>query len=157
MTASHFTTRRAMPADADAISALIHDLASHFLADPERPEDAAAFFETVTPAGVEALLQDPRYRYHVAFQADVLVGVVGIRDGTHLYHLFVAESRHGHGLGKRLWHLAKDDATSRGHDGPFTVNASLSAVPVYERFGFVPKDTVQTKDGLAFLPMTLRD
>ena len=155
MTAASLEIRLAHPDDAAAIAALVCALASYALADPSRPEDAADFFAGITETSFDALLRDPRFRFHVAVDHDELVAIVAMRDDTHLYHLFVAEDRHGQGLGKRLWHVAKDDTMARGHDGPFTVNASLWAVPVYERFGFVPTDTVQTANGVAFVPMIL--
>lgn len=37
-----------------------------------------------------------------------------------------------------------------------TVNATLSAVPVYARLGFTATDAVQSVDGLAFLPMVFK-
>jgi predicted GNAT family N-acyltransferase len=38
-------------------------------------------------------------------------------------------------------------------DGGFTVNSSLSAVPVYQAFGFVPAGSIQSMHGISFLPM----
>lgn len=83
-----------------------------------------------------------------------LAGVAGMRDGSHLYHLFVAERFHGRGIGARLWEVAKREAQEAGADG-FTVNASLYAVPIYQRFGFVPTGEQVVKDGLVSLPMML--
>lgn len=42
-------------------------------------------------------LTEGRCRYHVAESAGKLVGVVGVRDDTHLFHLFVAEGFHRRG------------------------------------------------------------
>lgn len=141
--------------DAPAISALIAALSRYFLADPDRPEDAAAFLETITPAGVAATLADERFRYHVAEADGVPVGVVGVRDGRHLYHLFVAEPFHGRGIAARLWAHARRVALPDGDAGEFTVNSSLHAVPVYRRLGFVEDGERTVKDGIAWLPMRL--
>ena len=142
------TLRSATPGDADAVSALALSLARYFLADPDRPEDAAAFLERLAPAGIAEMLADARYRYHVALADGVLAGVVGVRDESHLYHLFVAEPFHGRGVAARLWNVA-----SRGNPGRFTVNSSRFAVPVYERFGFVAAGPEQVENGIAFRPM----
>ncbi|HVH11606.1 MAG TPA: GNAT family N-acetyltransferase [Longimicrobium sp.] len=147
------TLRGATPEDADAISALALSLARYFLADPDRPEDAAAFLERLAPAGIAEMLADARYRYHVALTDGVLSGVLGVRDGSHLYHLFVAEPFHGRGVAARLWDVASRDARARGNPGRFTVNSSRFAVPVYERFGFVAAGPEQVQDGIAFRPM----
>ncbi|MBB4634198.1 GNAT family N-acetyltransferase [Longimicrobium terrae] len=148
--------RPAAQLDAPAISALIIALSRYFLADPDRPGDAAVFLETITPAGVANTLADGRFRYHVADADGVLVGVVGVRDGRHLYHLFVAEPFHGRGIAARLWAHARRVALQDGdHPGEFTVNSSLHAVPVYERLGFAPDGERTVKDGIAYLPMRL--
>lgn len=149
------TIREARPDDAGAISALVTSLLRYFLADPERPEDAAAFVETIGPAATAERLADARYRYHVAEVDGALAGVVGVRDAGHLYHLFVAEPFHGRGIAGRLWNVARREARAAGNPGRFTVNSSRYAIPVYERLGFTPTDVLQVQDGIAFMPMEL--
>lgn len=147
--------RPAGPHDAEAISALILSLAPYFLVEPDRPESAEAFLATLAPAAMAERLADDRYRYHVAEADGVLAGVVGVRDASHLYHLFVAEPFHGRGIAARLWDTARRQARAQGNPGRFTVNSSLYAIPVYERLGFVATDVRQVQDGVAFLPMRL--
>jgi GNAT superfamily N-acetyltransferase len=83
------------------------------------------------------------------------VGVAGIRDTTHVYHLFVAEAFHRQGLATSLWEIAKAAALAAGNPGRFTVYSSLHAVPVYERFGFRATGPEVHKHGVAFVPMEL--
>lgn len=147
------TIRCATSEDADAISALALSLSRYFLADPDRPGDAAAFLGRLASAAIAETLADARYRYHVALAEGVLAGVVGVRDGSHLYHLFVAEPFHGRGIAARLWDVASRDARARGNRGRFTVNSSRFAVPVYERLGFVATGPEQVENGIAFRPM----
>jgi GNAT superfamily N-acetyltransferase len=149
------TIREATPQDAGRISALIASLARYFLADPDRPQDAAAFFETITPSAIADSIASGRYRYHLAERAGGLAGVVGVRDTGHLYHLMVAEALHGRGIASTLWNAAKKAAASEGNTGTFTVNSSVNAVPVYERFGFTATGAVQVQNGIAFVPMEL--
>lgn len=151
------TIRPARPDDAEAISALITGLAHYGLADPSRPQDAANFLASISPAGVAAALADARYRYHVAEHDGEIVGVVAMRDETHLYHLFVAEAFHGRWIAGRLWEVARHSILFTGGPVRFTVNSSRHAVPVYERFGFVATDTEQVKDGVAFVPMVMAE
>jgi GNAT superfamily N-acetyltransferase len=147
--------RPARAEDAEAISGLINSLFRYFLSDPDRPEDAEAFFRKISVEGIAEVLADERYRYQVAEAGGILAGVVGMRDGAHLYHLFVAEPFHGQGIGARLWDTARREARARGNPGRFTVNSSRYAIPVYERLGFVATDALQVMDGLAYLPMAL--
>lgn len=142
--------REATPGDAGAISALICSLAPLLLDDPADAD--APFLRFVSPESVAGYLSDPAYGYHVAEEDGRIVGVVAVRGGTHLYHLFVAERHHGRGLGTRLWAHARAAA---GHDGPFTVNASANAVAFYLRLGFQSAGPAASKDGVTFTPMVL--
>jgi GNAT superfamily N-acetyltransferase len=150
------TIREATPDDAGRISALIASLARYFLADAERPQDAAAFFDTITPAALTTAIASGRYRYHLAEAGGELAGLVGVRDAGHLYHLMVAEPFHGRGVASALWNVAKSVAAADGNTGRFTVNSSVNAVPVYQRFGFSATGAVQVQNGIAFVPMELR-
>jgi GNAT superfamily N-acetyltransferase len=147
--------RAATPDDAPAIAALVLSLARYFLADPERPENAENFFRTITPAVVAENMRGGRFRYHVAEDDGALAGVVAMRDGAHLYHLFVAERLHRRGLATRLWERARDEALATGNPGRFTVNASLFAIPLYERLGFGASAAPVIQDGIAFQAMEL--
>ncbi|HEY0023092.1 MAG TPA: GNAT family N-acetyltransferase [Longimicrobium sp.] len=153
---AEITIREATTDDAGHISALIASLARYFLADPDRPQDAAAFFETITPLAIADSIASGRYRYHLAESAGELAGIVGVRDAGHLYHLMVAEPFQRQGIASQLWDLAKRAAADDGNTGRFTVNSSVNAVPVYERFGFRATGAVQVQNGIAFMPMELR-
>lgn len=147
--------REATGDDAFAISALVLSLARSFVADPEDPGAAEPFFRTLAPEAIAESLAGGRFRYHLAEVDGALVGVVGVRDHSHLFHLFVAESFHRRGIGRRLWEVARDAARADGNPGRFTVNSSLFAVPVYRGLGFEPAGEPLRKDGIAFVPMQL--
>ena len=143
-----FMIRTATASDAEAISHLITGWAHHYLADPAPPE-AATFLATLTPSATAERITAENFRYYVAQGADGVVGVIAIRNGSHLYHLFVRAEAHGQGIARALWEHAKAES---GHSR-FVVNSSLPAIPVYERFGFVAKAAPQTANGLVFVPM----
>jgi GNAT superfamily N-acetyltransferase len=146
--------RPATPADAGAISALIHSVSHFFTLHPDG-EGAEEFFAELTPEVIGGRLASPEYRYLVAEDEGALAGVVAIRENRHLYHLFVAPDAHRRGLARRLWTTAMNDALDAGNPGEFTVNSSVYAVPVYERFGFrATGPRVETR-GIAFVPMKL--
>lgn len=123
------TFRDAVPADADAISALVTALAPYFLADPERPEDAAFFFTTITPEAIRGYLAGD-FRYHLAESGSELAGLIGVRGASHVYHLFVDARFHRRGIAGQLWERARAAAREAGNPGQFTVNASRYALPV---------------------------
>jgi GNAT superfamily N-acetyltransferase len=147
--------RKATAQDAAASSALIDGLAPYPLADPSEREAAAPFFATVTPGAVEGAISGGRFIYHLAEAGGGLVGAVGVRDGCHVCHLLVAEGWQGRGVGGALWRVARGWAEGRGAVERFTVNASVGAVPVYARLGFVVAGEVARVHGVVFVPMVL--
>ncbi len=137
--------------DASAISRLIGSVARFFTLQPDGL-GAEDFLKTISPEAVASYLVDPRFAYFKAVDNGALAGVVAVRDGSHVYHLFVDESFQRRGLSRQLWGHARA-AVGEASPGYFTVNSTPYAQPVYERFGFVATGPrVETK-GIAFVPM----
>lgn len=144
--------REANVADADAISRLILPLGERFIACDLLPEGARALLDSFQPDSIVGYFQ-AGYRYHVAEEEGRLVGVVGVRDNSHLYHLFVDEDYHRQGVARRLWNVAQQAAITAGNPGRFTINSSPYAVPVYRRFGFVETGPADCTKGVVSIPM----
>ncbi|WOB06857.1 GNAT family N-acetyltransferase [Piscinibacter gummiphilus] len=141
--------------DAEAISALIVELSEPFFLSPSRG-GAERFLASISVEAVRGYLSSANFSYYVARSESRLAGFVALRDNSHLFHLFVATAFQGNRLASQLWATAKTDAVQAGNPGEFTVNSSLNAVPVYERFGFVREGEVQRMHGISFQPMRLR-
>jgi GNAT superfamily N-acetyltransferase len=144
--------RLAAVADAEPIAALITRVAAKYILPEFSPEGQARFLADHRPETV-ARRMETGFCYHVAEASGDLVGVVGVRDGSHLFHLFVDELSQGRGLGRALWERARARCLAEGNPGIFTVNSSRNAVPVYERFGFLVAAPVQDAGGVLFVPM----
>lgn len=140
--------------DVERVAALLTELATEFIIGEFEPAAQERFLARNDAAQIHEFIAG-NYRYHVAEMEGVMVGFVGVRDNMHLYHLFVAKSMQRRGLGRALWDFAKSDCLKNGHAGPFTVNSSNNAVPVYERFGFVRDGPPQNANGVVFNPMRL--
>ena len=91
----------------------------------------------------------------MGFVGRVLVGVIAIRDTTHVHHLFVAPEFRRQGVAAKLWEHAKKDAIALGNKACFSVRSSEHAVPVYERFGFYVAGNRTEKEGVIFALMKL--
>jgi GNAT superfamily N-acetyltransferase len=124
--------KRATIADATEISALIRSLSKPFLVSPTG-EGSEQFYASVNESATAGYLSATNYSYFVARSQGQLVGVVAVRDNSHLFHLFVAEQFQGQGLSSKLWHLAKAEAMDLGNPGKFTVNSSLNACRAWRR------------------------
>ncbi len=140
--------------DAPRISALIRSLSDPFFLVPGG-EGAELFLQSISEAAIQGYVAAQNFCYQVAESEGQLVGVVAVRDNSHLYHLFITPAFQGHGMARQLWQLAKAQAVRAGNPGRFTVNSSLGAVAVYERFGFVVSEPKVVKHGISFQPMVL--
>ena len=144
--------RAGSTADAEAIAGLIDSFQGELTNDPSGA-GAEEYLASVSVQAEREYLASERYRYLLAYSDSQLAGFIAIRDGSHLFHLFVARSHQRQGIARRLWERALRELCAPNSDGDFTVNSSLSAVPVYQAFGFVPAGSIQSAHGISFLPM----
>jgi GNAT superfamily N-acetyltransferase len=154
MVCHHVTIRELQPADIGPVARLLSELATEFIVGEFGPSAQARFLEENNAEAIRGFLEN-QFRYHVAHVGNELVGFIGIRANTHLYHLFVAKPFQRRGIGRQLWEFAKDACAASGHRGPFTVNASNHAVPVYERWGFKRDGASKATNGITYNPMKL--
>jgi GNAT superfamily N-acetyltransferase len=146
--------RPAQADDALAISQLLQGLAHHFLLDPTQAA-TSPFMQTVSPAAIAGYISSDFFDYCVGEVQGQLAGAVAVRDGKHLFHLFVDTPYQRQGLAARLWAHAQQRAWAKGNSQGFTVNSTPFAVPAYQRLGFVATGPeVQTR-GVAYVPMRL--
>ena len=147
--------RTGLLSDAEAIAQLIASFQSELTDDPGGA-GAEEFLATVSLEAEQEYLASERYRYLVAHSDSQLAGFIALRDGSHLFHLFVARAYQGRGIARLLWERALRELCVPNREGVFTVNSSLSAVPVYQAFGFAPTGAVQRRHGISFVPMQFR-
>lgn len=146
--------RKGLPADASAIHALVRSLAPAFLINADG-SGAEQFWISVSEEMQAAMLRSGNHHVVVCEDAGAIVAMIGLRDLSHIFHLFVARTHQRQGLSRQLWIRARDYAHAQGYRGDFTVNSSLSAAPVYQRFGFQSAGEITRQHGVEFLPMKL--
>jgi len=144
--------RPGLPSDADAIAGLIASFQSELTDDPSGA-GAEEFLASVSVQAESEYLASERYRFLLAYSDSQFAGFIAIRDGSHLFHLFVERSHQRQGIARRLWEQALDKLCAPSSDESLTVNSSLRAVSVYKAFGFVPAGSIQSRHGISFLPM----
>jgi len=144
--------RSGSPSDAEAIDRLIASFQGELTDDPSGA-GAEEYLASVSVEAEREYLASARYLYLLACSGSQLVGFIAIRDGSHLFHLFVERAHQRQGIARLLWERALSELGDPGSKGAFTVNSSLSAVPVYQAFGFARVGSLQSVHGISFLPM----
>jgi GNAT superfamily N-acetyltransferase len=152
----NISIRKAEPADAKAVSDLMIRQSRKYIL----PTCGASAHDLLLASMSEASIVDyltRGYAYHVA-QAENggILGVIGVRDNAHLYHLFVADDYRGRGVSRRLWETAKAECVAKGNAGCFTVNSAVNAENVYLSFGFRRKGGIRIREGMVDIPMVLQ-
>ena len=146
--------RTATPADARSLAEIIASFQPLLTLDPSAV-GAEQYLAAVSEEAEREYLESPRYTYFVAENEGEVIGFIAMRDRTHLFHLFVAAKYQGQGIARSLWRKAREHAIRTGELSTFTVNSSLNAALVYERFGFVRSGAEVQAHGIAYLPMQL--
>jgi predicted GNAT family N-acyltransferase len=141
--------------DSGPISRLVSALTERFISCDFSAEGRQQLLASMAPSEIAGYIKKG-YQYLVAEDGDEIVAVVAIKDNSHLYHLFVAETHQGRGLAKELWEKARCESLSRGNPGEFTVNSSHYAQSMYEHLGFVAHTGQITKHGVTYTPMRLK-
>jgi ribosomal protein S18 acetylase RimI-like enzyme len=140
--------RPARAMDAPHISELICDLLPFMTLDPAGA-GAERFVSSMRTPAIAGYVLDGRYHYLTGWLDGQLAGVVAVRDGSHLFHMFVARALHGRGIARQLWGAVRDDRLD------YTVNSSMHAQPLYEKLGFVATGPRIEAEGVAYVPMRL--
>lgn len=154
---ARLVVRRAVPADAAAISALLEATSAEHILPGFSAAGQAYYRAQLAPAEIAAKLAlGDVYRFHVALRDGVLAGVAATRGDSHLYYLFTASAHHRQGVARALWHAVCRAARDAGQFGPITVNAALGAVAAYQRLGFEAEGPSEEVRGIRFVPMICR-
>jgi GNAT superfamily N-acetyltransferase len=138
--------------DARVISELILPLATTFIGHEFSVVGQRNLLRSMEPEAIEGFFH-AGHRYHVAQVEGRVVGVVGVRDNSHVHHMFVAERYQRCGLATDLWRVARDACLEAGNPGRFTVFSSKYALGVYRAFGFIESGPPEIKDEVIATPM----
>ncbi|MEZ8678962.1 GNAT family N-acetyltransferase [Vibrio splendidus] len=147
--------RSAKISDSKAISELILPLAKKYVCPTCDASVHDILLNSMSEENVGKYLST-NYNYVIAVTAnDEVVGVAGVRDNSHLYHLFVDDNFQGNGLSRQLWEAVKEESIKNGNSGIFTVNSAVNAESVYSRFGFKRTEGIRNRQGMIDIPMLL--
>jgi GNAT superfamily N-acetyltransferase len=90
----------------------------------------------------------------VALIENQIIGVVEIRDNSHIALFFVGKPFQKKGVAKKMFCEAIKICRERNPDiNKFTVNSSPNAYAAYQSFGFKGENVIKTVNGIRFIPM----
>lgn len=96
------------------------------------------------------------YQLFCAFDDNKMVGMISLRNETHISLLFVDSKYHRRGIGRALMeYLANYLVTEMGKDF-MTVNAAPYGIEFYHACGFFDIGPIEYSDGISTVPMKMQ-
>ena len=138
------------------VSEMVWEVFSEFEAPDYSSEGVDTFKEFIVPGILADKIKNEHFKVYCCFGEASLVGVLALRDTTHISLLFVKKKYHRRGIAKELLRMVVEDISKLKSDlRELTVNSSPYAVKIYKRLGFVATDTMQEQNGMKFTPMKM--
>lgn len=143
------------PGEETQINDLIVRVFEEFIGRHYPPEGVREFLAYVEPRSLKERFLSNHFTL-VATIGDRIVGVIEVRDNSHVCLFFVDKDHHERGIGKGLIrHALEMCRQNRPNLAAVDVNSSPNSVGVYKRLGFVPVGSEKTVNGITFVPMVL--
>ena len=95
------------------------------------------------------------YQMMGAYLGNKIVGIISLRNKTHISLLFVDKYYHKRGIGRALIVSLSKYVKAEIGQNRITVNASPYGVDFYHRLGFQDIEPEKQQDGIIFTPMFL--
>lgn len=124
-----------------------------FEADVYAPEGVKNFRDFITDSTLHRMFLRGTYQLFVAVDRNKIVGMITLRDSTHISLLFVDEAHHRRGIGRALIKYSTDYLLTEIGADRVTVNASPYGVAFYHKMGFRDLRPEEVRDGIIYTPM----
>lgn len=148
----NYEVRYANPSEWEEAMELAWRTFLKFEADEYGEEGKNNFLDFISGEQLYKMFLEGSYKLAVAVYEGKIIGMGSLRTGNHISLLFVAEQFHRNGIATRLLAFLQEGLNNRA-SCKLTVNASPYGEAFYRKTGFVPTDSMQTVDGIVFLPM----
>lgn len=151
---NQLTYKSFQPGQEKMVSDLVWEVFLEFEAPDYSPEGVETFKAFITPEKLANEVKNNGYKIYCCFDGDIPVGVIALRNITHISLLFVKHSHHKRGIAKRLLEISTKELLQKYSSvREITVNSSPYAVEIYMHLGFTPVSEQQEKDGIKYIPM----
>ena len=124
-----------------------------FEADVYTPEGVKNFENFITDSTLHRMFVMGTYQLFIALDGNKVVGMITLRDMTHISLLFVDEAYHRQGIGRALINHLTDYLMTEMGMYRVTVNSSPYGVEFYHKMGFRDLGPEEIRDGIIYTPM----
>lgn len=151
----NYTIRMAYEDEWQDAMALTWKTFMKYEADDYTGEGIKSFEDFITDETLHKMFLRGNYQMMVALEKEKIVGVITLRNESHISLLFVDEKYHRRGVGRSLiHHLAGYTAKELGIFR-LTVNAAPYGVEFYHKVGFKDLGPEMQNSGIRYTPMEL--
>lgn len=140
----------------EAAMALAWKTFLRFEADVYSEEGVHNFENFITDTTLHRMFVMGAYQMFVALDQDRIIGMITLRDSSHISLLFVDERYHRKGVGRALMDYLTDYMANEMGIRRVTVNASPYGVGFYHKLGFQNLRSEERRDGIIYTPMELK-
>ncbi len=148
-----YPIRSAYRDDWDDAMALAWKTFMQFEADVYTAEGVRNFEDFITDTTLHRMFIMGVYQMFVALDRKQIVGMLTLRNTSHISLLFVDEKYHRRGIGRALIGYLQEYLLSETSISKITVNAAPYGVAFYHKLGFRDLRPEEEKDGIKYTPM----
>lgn len=124
-----------------------------FEANVYTDEGIRNFEDFITDTTLHRLFIMGIYQMFVALDRKQIVGMITLRNSSHISLLFVDEKYHRRGIGRALIEYLREYLLSEAGISKVTVNAAPYGVAFYHKLGFKDIRPEEERDGIKYTPM----
>lgn len=124
-----------------------------FEADGYTIEGIKNFEDFITDTTLHRMFVMGAYQMFVALDHNQIIGMITLRDDSHISLLFVDEKYHRQGIGRALIEYLREYLLSEAGVSRVTVNAAPYGVGFYHKLGFRDLRPEEERDGIKYTPM----
>ena len=152
----HSATYRLMrPGEENPVIDLVSRVFAQFVAPLYSDEGVAEFMKYADPS-IMAERTKGNHFVQVAESHDEIIGIIEIREHSHIALFFVGPEHQRKGIGRELLNKAVQECIASNPElTEITVNSSPNAVSAYRTLGFIERDEEKTANGIRFVKMSL--
>lgn len=145
--------RRAYKEEYETIMGIVWRTFLKFEAPVYSKEGVQSFQDFITDPILHRMFVLGEYPIFVAVYKETILGMISLRNRTHISLLFVEKKYHKQGVGRELVDYLKNYMQTETAECRLTVNASPYGLGFYRKLGFMDTDKEQEREGVRFTPM----